>query len=87
LAYKLAIENACVKVDVIEIAEFPRLALKYGVMGVPLTIVNETVKIRGDISESAFLQQVMATMKESPKSPDEPSSNSGVSAEPDLPRG
>ncbi len=69
MAYKLAIENAYVKVDVIEIAEFPQLAMKYGVMGVPLTIVNETVQIRGDVSESTFMQQVISAMKELPKSP------------------
>ncbi len=69
MAYKLAIENAYVKVDVIEIAEFPQLAMKYGVMGVPLTIVNETVQIRGDVSESTFMQQVISAMKESPESP------------------
>ena len=85
MAYNLAIENAYVTADVIEIAEFPQLALKYGVMGVPLTIVNETVRIRGDVSVSTFMQQVISVMKGSPKSPDEPSSNSGISAGASVP--
>ena len=40
VAHKLAIESDLVKADIIESSEFPDLAMKYNVIGVPKIIIN-----------------------------------------------
>jgi len=58
-AHKFAMENDLIKADVIEGSEFPHLALKYAVMGVPKTIINEKIEIVGPVSEETFLEHVL----------------------------
>lgn len=43
----------------IEATEFPELARKYGVYGVPKTVINETGELEGAVPEQAFLQAVL----------------------------
>ena len=40
-------------------SEFPHLGQKYGVMGVPKVVINETQHFEGALPESAFVQQVL----------------------------
>jgi len=47
LAMEMALQSDLVTADVIESAEFPDLANKYNVMGVPLNVINETERIEG----------------------------------------
>ena len=47
LAMQMAVESDMVNADVVESAEFPELANKYNVMGVPLNVINETERIEG----------------------------------------
>ena len=47
LAHQFAMENPNIRADMIEINEFPQLAIKYNVMGVPKTVINETVEMVG----------------------------------------
>ena len=42
VAQMMAMENDHVKADVVEVQEFPQIAQKYRVMGVPKTVINET---------------------------------------------
>jgi hypothetical protein len=58
LAHQAAIENDLITADVVEISEYPDLAKKYNVRGVPKTAVNETVFIEGAGSESMFLSKI-----------------------------
>ncbi|MEM3725452.1 MAG: thioredoxin family protein [Candidatus Bathyarchaeia archaeon] len=58
-AYKLAIENDLIKADVIDASEFPHLALKYGVMGVPKTVINEKTEFVGALPEDLFLEHIL----------------------------
>lgn len=58
LAHQAAIENPLITADAIEISEFPHLAQKYNVRGVPKTVVNEEESIEGPGSESAFLGRI-----------------------------
>ena len=44
----------------VEATEFPDLARKYQVSGVPKTIVNETVEILGAVPQAAFVEQALA---------------------------
>jgi glutaredoxin-like protein len=59
MAHKFAMENDLIKADVIDANEFPQLAVKYGVMGVPKIVVNEKVDFVGAVSEDLFLQYVL----------------------------
>ena len=43
----------------IEVSEFPDLAQRYNVMGVPRTIINESIAIEGAVPESLFVSKVM----------------------------
>ncbi len=59
VAHKLAIESDMVKSDVIESSEFPDLAMKYNVIGVPKIIINETVEFVGAFNEDLFAEHVL----------------------------
>ncbi len=59
LACRFAIESPRLRTDVIEVAEFPLLAMEYQVTGVPLTVVNGTTRIRGFTRDEAYFQQIM----------------------------
>jgi glutaredoxin-like protein len=59
VAHKLAIESDMVKADVIESSEFPNLAMKYNVIGVPKIIINETVDFVGAFNEDLFAEHVL----------------------------
>ncbi len=64
VAHKLAIECDLIKADVIESSEFPDLALKYNVIGVPKIIINEKTEIVGAFNEDLFAENVLlGTMK------------------------
>ncbi|BAS25993.1 glutaredoxin [Limnochorda pilosa] len=43
----------------IEASEFPELSRRYGVYGVPKTIINETEEVEGAVPESVFLEAVL----------------------------
>lgn len=60
LAQKMAIESEHVCADMVEVTEFPHLANKYGVMGVPMTVVNEVPAIEGASPEARFVDDVLA---------------------------
>jgi predicted DsbA family dithiol-disulfide isomerase len=54
----MAIENAHITADVIEVNEFLPLAQRYAIRGVPKTVINENVEFVGSIPESQFLQHI-----------------------------
>ena len=66
LAHQFAMENPNINADMIEINEFPQLAIKYNVMGVPKTIVNETIEVLGMQPEEELLRQVLAATRPAP---------------------
>jgi hypothetical protein len=43
----------------VEATEFPDLARRYMVTGVPKTVVNETVEILGALPQDDFVQQAL----------------------------
>jgi glutaredoxin-like protein len=59
IAHKLAIESDLIKADVIESSEFPDLALKYNVIGVPKVIINEKTEMVGAFNEDLFAEHVV----------------------------
>jgi glutaredoxin-like protein len=59
VAHKLAVESDMVKADVIDVSEFPTLAQKYAVIGVPKIVINEKVEFVGAFSEDLFAEHVL----------------------------
>jgi len=58
LAHQMAMESPLVTADMVEATEFPHLSMKYQVMGVPRTVVNETVYLEGAAPEAMLLQKL-----------------------------
>jgi glutaredoxin-like protein len=60
LAHQLAFESDLIQAEMVEAMEFPDLAQRYGVMGVPRTIINERQHVEGAVPESVLLEHVLA---------------------------
>ncbi len=63
-AHMMAIESKHIRADMIEAIEFPHIANRYGVRGVPKTIVNEKVEIEGALPEPIFVERVLSAVKQ-----------------------
>jgi predicted DsbA family dithiol-disulfide isomerase len=63
LAHKLAIESDQVQADAVEAIEFPHLAIKYNVRGVPRIVINETIQIEGAMPEPMLMVQLQEAFK------------------------
>ena len=59
IAHKLAIESDLIKADVIDGSEFPDMALKYNVIGVPKIVINEKIEFMGEFNEDLFAEHVL----------------------------
>ncbi len=59
IAHQFAMENKYIRASMIEAQEFMDLSEKYGVMGVPRTIINDTIPLEGAYPEEAVLQHVL----------------------------
>jgi hypothetical protein len=58
LAHHLAIASDLVTADMVEAIEFPHLSQKYSVMGVPRSVINETVHQEGAAPEPILLERL-----------------------------
>jgi len=63
LAHKLAIESELITADMVEAIEFPHLANKFHVHGVPRTVINETVHQEGAVPEPLFLSKLLEAVQ------------------------
>lgn len=61
-AFQLAMSCAKITADVVEAQEFPDLAQRYQVRGVPMTVVNDGTPIMGNVGGGPLLQAVLATV-------------------------
>jgi len=59
LTYKFAMENDLIRADVVEVGGFPPLAVKYAVMGVPKTVINDKREFVGAVPEDLFLEHLL----------------------------
>lgn len=59
LAHRLAVESEHVTADVVEISEFPDLAARYHVQGVPKVVINDTVEFVGAQPETMFVEAIL----------------------------
>ncbi|MFQ6087343.1 MAG: thioredoxin family protein [Candidatus Methanofastidiosia archaeon] len=62
LAHKLSIESPHIRGEMIEAIEFPHLASKYSVFGVPKTVVNDKVEFEGAVPEKVFVENVLKAL-------------------------
>lgn len=63
LAHRMAIESDMVRADGVEAIEFPHLAGKYQVHGVPRSVINEIVHLEGAAPEQMVLEKVQEALQ------------------------
>ncbi|HVB38110.1 MAG TPA: thioredoxin family protein [Vicinamibacterales bacterium] len=61
LAHKLAMASDLITGDMVEATEFPHLAQRYHVQGVPRTVINEVIHIEGAVPEQQLIMDLMTT--------------------------
>lgn len=57
LAHQLAMESDLITGDMVEVIEFPHLGQKYEVMGVPRTVIDETIHVEGAVPEPWLMKE------------------------------
>ncbi len=62
LAHQLAMENDLIQADMVEATEFPDLSMKYQVMGVPRTVINEEIHLEGAAPEPMLLARLQQAL-------------------------
>jgi predicted DsbA family dithiol-disulfide isomerase len=58
LGFNLAVASDKVRAEMVEATEFPHLAQKYHVMGVPRSVINEDYHIEGAAPEPMVLDKI-----------------------------
>jgi glutaredoxin-like protein len=66
LAVQLALANENITTHVVEIAEFPQLATRYHVVGIPKVVINETTQFEGLVPLAEFLRHIQRAVQGSP---------------------
>lgn len=59
LAHEMAFASSKITAVAVEATEFPDLARKYHVSGVPKTVVNDEIEILGALPEEPFIDQAL----------------------------
>jgi glutaredoxin-like protein len=59
LGHQFAFNSSLITADMVEATEFPHLAQKYQVMGVPRSVINESIIVEGAVPEKTFLEHVL----------------------------
>lgn len=59
LGHQFAHTSSFIVADMVEATEFPHLTQKYNVVGVPRTIINESIVVEGAVPEETFLEHVL----------------------------
>lgn len=62
LAHRMAHYSSRVTADMVEATEFPHLAQKYNVMGVPRTVINENAFQEGAAPEETLVQKIRSAL-------------------------
>lgn len=60
LAVSFAISNPNITAEIIEANEYPDLAQRYQVYGVPRTVINEKEAIEGAVPPNVLLEKLLA---------------------------
>ena len=59
----MAFANANITAFAVEATEFPDLARRYQVSGVPKTVINDTVEILGALPQDMFVEQSLSILE------------------------
>lgn len=63
MAHQMAFYSKYVKAEMVELSEFPHLAVKYGVQGVPRTTINEKWYQEGAAPEQMLVDKIKEALK------------------------
>ena len=55
-------ESDWIRADMVEATEFPHLANKYEVFGVPRTVINETIHVEGAVPEPMLVNELLKVL-------------------------
>jgi glutaredoxin-like protein len=66
-AHQIAFESDRVTADMVEATEFPQLAQRYHVMGVPKTVIGDTSSFDGAVPEEHFIDHVLLSQQKAQK--------------------
>ncbi|MBN2055537.1 thioredoxin family protein [bacterium] len=58
-AHQMALVNGHIRADMVEIQEFPHLAQKYGIMGVPKVVINESGGVQGMVQDAVLMRHIL----------------------------
>ena len=70
LAHEMAWANPNITAYAVEVTEYPDLARRYHVSGVPKTVVDDRIEILGALPEDAFIEQALAEFVQAPTNPE-----------------
>lgn len=70
LAHEMAWANPNITAFAVEVTEYPDLAQRYHVSGVPKTVVDDRIEILGALPEDAFIDQALAEFVQAPTNPE-----------------
>jgi predicted DsbA family dithiol-disulfide isomerase len=59
LAHEMAFANPNITAYAVEATEFPDMARRYMVTGVPKTVVNDEIEILGAVPQDEFIEQAL----------------------------
>ena len=62
LAHEMAILSPYITSFAVEATEFPDLARRFRVTGVPKTVVNDQIEVLGGLPEDAFIEQTIGAL-------------------------
>ena len=62
LAHKLALASEKITADMVEATEFPQLANRYQVYGVPRIVIADVIHIEGAVPETTFVSELMKVL-------------------------
>jgi glutaredoxin-like protein len=63
MAHKFAMENDLITADVIDVNEFLQIGIKYNVMGVPKTVINEKAEFLSVVPEEVFVGHILEALR------------------------
>lgn len=55
----MAMESELITADAVDAAEYPDLAERYQIYGVPLTVANDRLRLEGGMPEAMFVQKIL----------------------------
>jgi hypothetical protein len=58
----MAIASEHIVADVVEVSEFPELARRYSIHGVPKTVINDTIEFVGNVPEPMFVESLQRAL-------------------------